>query len=167
MRERMAEASPLLKARIAGVLYLIITVAAAFAEVFVRGKLVIYGDAAATATNIQAHERLYRLAGAADLIAFTCDAAVALIFDELLKPGSKSLSLFSAFFRLLHVAIVAVNTLNHFAPLVLLGGAHFLTAFKTDQLQALALVSQFARYGLQHRPGVFWIPLPIDWIPHL
>jgi hypothetical protein len=36
---------------------------------------------------------------------------------------------------------VGVNTLNHFAPLVLLGGAHFLTAFRTDQLQALALAS--------------------------
>jgi Domain of unknown function (DUF4386) len=32
---------------------------------------------------------------------------------------------------------VAVNILNHFAPLVLLGGAPFLSAFKTDQLQAL------------------------------
>src|SRR6202023_992323 len=51
-----------------------------------RGRLIVYGDAAATATNILAHERLYRLAGAADLIAFTCDAAVALIFYELLKP---------------------------------------------------------------------------------
>jgi hypothetical protein len=137
----MTETSPRFKARIAGVLYLIIIIAAPFAEVFVRGRLVVYGDAAATATNILAHEQLYRLAGAADLITFTCDAAVALIFYELLKPVSRSLSLFAAFFRLLYVAIVGVNTLNHFAPLVLLGGARFLSAFKTDQLQALALVS--------------------------
>ncbi|MGO9127600.1 MAG: DUF4386 domain-containing protein [Terriglobales bacterium] len=141
MKERIAESSPLLKARIAGVLYLIITIAAPFAEVFVRGRLVVDGDAAATAANILAHQPLYRLAGAADLIAFTCDAAVALLFYELLKPVSRSLSLFAACFRLLHVAIVAVNTLNHFAALVLLGGEHFLTAFKTDQLQALALLS--------------------------
>ena len=133
--------SPLFKARIAGVLYLVIIVAAAFAEIFVRGRLVVSGDAAATATNILAHEQLYRLGGAADLIAFACDAAVALIFYELLKPVSGSLSLLAAFFRLMHVAIVAVNSVNHFAPLVLLGSAHFLTAFKTDQLQALALVS--------------------------
>jgi hypothetical protein len=141
IKGQIAEASPRLKARIAGVLYLLIIVAAPFAEVFVRGKLVVYGDAAATAANILAHEPLYRLAGAADLIAFTCDAAVALILYQLLKPVSRSLSLFAAFFRLLHVAIVTVNTLNHFAPLVFLGGAHFLTAFKTDQLQALALAS--------------------------
>jgi Domain of unknown function (DUF4386) len=140
MMERIAEASPRLKARIAGVLYLLVFVAAPFAEFFVRGRLVVYGDAAATATNILAHEPLYRLGLAAELITLACDAAVALIFYELLKPVSRSLSLFAAVFRLIFAAIMAVNTLNYFAPLVLLGGGHFLTAFKTDQLQALALV---------------------------
>jgi hypothetical protein len=141
MMERIAGAPPCVKARIAGVLYLVIIFAAAFAEIFVRGRLVVYGDAAATATNILAHEPLYRLGGAADLIAFACDAAVALIFYELLKPVSGSISLLAAFFRLMHVAIVGINTVNHFVPLVLLERAHFLSAFKTDQLQTLALVS--------------------------
>src|ERR1700735_4705393 len=102
----MTETSPRFKARIAGVLYLIIIAAAPFAEVLVRGKLVVYGDAAATATNILAHESLYRLAGGADLIAFTCDAAVALIFYQLLKPVSRGVALAGASFRLLYVAIV-------------------------------------------------------------
>jgi hypothetical protein len=142
MIERIAEVSPCLKARIAGVLYLLIFIAAPFAEFFVRGRLVVYGDAAATASNILAHEPLYRLGGAVELIVvLACDTAVALLFYELLKPVSGSLSLLAAFFRLMLVAIMAVNSLNYFAPLVLLGGAHFLTAFKTEQLQALALVS--------------------------
>jgi hypothetical protein len=80
MIERIAGVSPRFKARIAGVLYAIIIIAAPLAEVFVRGRLVVYSDAAATANNILAHETLYRLAGAADLITFTCAAAVALIF---------------------------------------------------------------------------------------
>jgi hypothetical protein len=58
MIERIAEASPRFKARIAAVLYLLIFVAIPFAELFVRGRLVVYGDAAATATNIVAHEPL-------------------------------------------------------------------------------------------------------------
>ena len=66
---------------------------------------------------------------------------MALIFYELLKPVSVSLSLLAAFFRLMHVVIVAVNTIDHFASLVLLGGAHLLTAFQKGQLQAMALVS--------------------------
>ena len=141
MVERIAEASPRLKARIAGAFYLLIFISAPFAEFFVRGRLVVYGDAAATATNILAHESLYRLGFAAELITLVCDAAVALIFYEVLRPVSRSLSLFAAVFRLMLVAIMAVNSLNYFAPLVLLGGGHFLTAFKADQLQALTLMS--------------------------
>ncbi|PYJ45970.1 MAG: DUF4386 domain-containing protein, partial [Verrucomicrobia bacterium] len=59
---RTGEASPLLKARIAGVLYLIIIVTAGFAEGFVRDKLVVGSDAAATANNLLTHELLYRAA---------------------------------------------------------------------------------------------------------
>src|SRR5262245_34461612 len=61
MMEQIAGASPRLKARIAGALWLIIIIAAAFAEFFVRGRIVVDRDAAATATNILAHESLYRL----------------------------------------------------------------------------------------------------------
>lgn len=139
--ERIREASPRFKARLAGVLYLIAIIAASFAEFFVRGRLVAGGDAAGTATNILAHESLYRLGAAAVLIYLVCDTAVALIFYELFKPVSRSLSLLAAFFRLMEVAILGGNLLNQLAPLVLLKGATFLTVFKSDQLQALALVS--------------------------
>ena len=47
----------------------------------------------------------------------------------------------AAFFSLVGVAVLAVNSLNHLAPLVFLGGAHYLSAFETNQLQALALMS--------------------------
>jgi hypothetical protein len=107
----------------AGVFYLLIFVAAPFAEFFVRDRLVVHGDAAATATNILAHEPLYRLGFAAELITLACDTAVALIFYDLFKPVSRSLSFSAAVFRLIFVAIMSVNTLNYFAPLVLLGGA--------------------------------------------
>ena len=58
--ERTVEMSPLFKARTAGVLYLILIVAAGFMEFFVRDRLVFSGDAVATATNILAHEWLWR-----------------------------------------------------------------------------------------------------------
>lgn len=141
MMERIAEASPRFKARIAGVLYLIAIMAASFAEFFVRGRLIVGGDAAATATNILAHEALYRLGAAAVLIYLACDTAVALIFYELFKPVSRSLSLLAAFFRLMEVAILGANLMNQLAPLVLLKGAPFLTVFKSEQLQALTLAS--------------------------
>jgi hypothetical protein len=137
----MREGSPRLKARIAGALYLIVIVTAGFAEIFVRGRFVVRCDAGATAANILAHEFLYRLGGAADLINLACDTTLALLFYELLKPVSRSLSLLAAFFRLMHVAILAVCTLGHFAPLIFLGGARDLNVFSAEQLQELALVS--------------------------
>jgi hypothetical protein len=141
MMEQIAGASLRLKARIAGALWLIIIIAASFAEFYVRGRIVVDGDAAATATNILAHESLYRLGAAAVLIYLLCDTSVALILYELLKPVSRSLSLLASFFRLAMVAILGANLLNLFAPLVLLKGAPLFTMFKEDQLQALALVS--------------------------
>src|SRR5262245_8657298 len=141
MTEPPAEASPRLRARIAGALWLIIIVAAAFAEFYVRGRIVVESDPAATATNIQAHELLYRSGAAAVLIYLVCDTAVALILYELFKPVSRSLSLLASFFRLAMVAILGGNLMNLFAPLVLLKSAPWLTAFKADQLQALMLVS--------------------------
>jgi hypothetical protein len=139
--ERLTEASPRLKARIGGGLYLVIIVLASFAEFFVRGRLVVGEDAGATATNIFAHESLYRLGAAAVPLYLACDTAVAVIFYELLKPVSRSLSLLAAVFRLIMVAILGINLLNDFAPLVLLKGVVFSTVFKADQLQALALMS--------------------------
>ncbi len=141
MTDRTDSTSPQTYARIAGWLYLFIIVAAMFAEIFVRGKLIDYADATATAHNILINESLFRLAGAVDLLVFICDLALALIFYVLLRPVNKNLALLAAFFRLVYAAIVGVNTVYHFAALLLLGGAPYLTVFKVDQLHALALLS--------------------------
>ena len=135
MRSSPSDTSPRTTARIAGLLYLVITVAAPFGEVYVRGRLIVKGDAAATAANIGANESLYRLGGSADLVAFACDVAVALLLYELLKPVSRSLSLMAAFFRLMHAAIVAVATLAFFAPLLILGGAPHMRALRLSSFR--------------------------------
>jgi hypothetical protein len=139
--EWTAEASPRFKARMAGLLYLIVGVAGGFAEVFVRGKLVVSGDAAATAANILAHESLYRFGGVADLIGLAGDTALAVIFYELFRPVSRSLSLLAAFFRLMFVAVMAANTVNHFAVLIFLRGSHDAGTFTAAQLQTQAQVA--------------------------
>ncbi|MBI3650027.1 MAG: DUF4386 domain-containing protein [Acidobacteria bacterium] len=139
--DRDVKTSPRLGARIAGTFYLITIIMGVFAEVFVRGALVVRDDAAATATNILAHESLYRFGLAADLIMLACYIVVTLLFYGLFKPVGRSLSLLAAFFSLVGIAVLAVNSLNHLAPLVFLGSAHYLSAFETTQLQTLALMS--------------------------
>ena len=68
MTERITAASPRLKARIAGVLYLLTILTGVFARMYVSGRLVVDGDAAATATNILTHKSLFQLGFAVYLI---------------------------------------------------------------------------------------------------
>ncbi|MBN2720098.1 MAG: DUF4386 domain-containing protein [Proteobacteria bacterium] len=149
MKAQGTEPSGLVLARAAGILYLIVIVCAGFAEGFVRHVLVVPGDAAATAGKILANEGLFRFGFAADLVAFISDLVVAVLFYLLLKPVSRTLSIIAAFLRVLaHPAIASVNLLNHFAVLILLSGAGYLSVFNADQLNSLALLSlETHRYG--------------------
>lgn len=138
---RAVETSPRLLARMAGAFYLITIIMGVFAEVFVRGAFVVRDDAAATAANILAHESLFRFGLAADLVMLVCYIAVTLLFHDLFKSVGRRRSLLAAFFSLVGIAVLAINSLNHLAPLVFLGGADYLNAFEANQLQALSLMS--------------------------
>ena len=58
MITRTAQASPQVHARIGGSLYLMIIIAGALGEIFIRGKLIVSGDARSTANNIMASQSL-------------------------------------------------------------------------------------------------------------
>jgi len=147
MIDRAVEASPQAYARAAGVLYLFIIVAGMFGEFF-RENLIVSGDAAATASNILAHQSLFRIGIAGELLSYVCDVAVALILYELLKPVSNILALLAAFFRVACDIGTGINKVNLFAVLFFLGGADYLRAFQLRQLQALAyLALRLHTYG--------------------
>ena len=136
--KRSAEVSVRFKARIAGTFYLLTALAGIFAEFFVRGKLVVPGNAAATVSNILSHPDLYRLGFASGLIASTCYLVVTALFYNLFKPVSRSVSLIAAFISLTACALqIAFNCLLNLAPFVLLGDARYLSVFKAEQVQAL------------------------------
>src|SRR5690606_9303965 len=107
-----------------GLLYLIVIACAGFSEGAVRSVLVVPGDAAATAANIRGAEMLFRVGFVTDLIAFMSDLAIALLLYLLLRSVQPTVALLAAGFRLLaHPAIAAVNLLNHWGALALVGGA--------------------------------------------
>src|SRR6516165_7953458 len=136
-----SEFSPKLYARIGGVLYLYIILAGIFVELFVRGKLVVSGDAAATASNIMAHETRWRVAFSAEVLWLVCAVALTMIFYVLMRVVNRNIALMGAFFALMSIAIEGMSTLFHFAPLLILGGGSYLKVFDARQLQALALLS--------------------------
>jgi hypothetical protein len=140
MTGRIAEASPRFKARKAGVFQLLEAITAASPGVFILGRLVVSGNAAATAANILGHERLFWLGFASSLIGVAFHIAWALLMYELLKPVNTSLSSLAAFVILVGCAIQAITSLFYLAPLLILQSGSSLSAFTPEQLQALALM---------------------------
>lgn len=149
MTEHRVEPSPQIYARICGWLYLIVIVAGIFGLI-VSSKLIVSGDAAATATRILGSETLWRLGFASNILAGACYVAVTLILYVLLKPAGRNLSLLAAFFSLVGCAVGGIATLGQIAPLLLLSGADYLKAVDAQQLQALAMLSiKLSGYGTQ------------------
>jgi hypothetical protein len=140
MMERMAEASPRFRARMAGAFQLLEALTAGFGQVIVLDRVVVTGNGAATAANILGHERLFWLGFASSLIGVAFHIAWALLIYVLLKPVSRSLSLLAAFFVLVSCAMQALTSLLYLAPLLILQGGSSLSAFTAEQCQALALM---------------------------
>jgi hypothetical protein len=154
MMEPITAKSSRLKARIAGVAYLVTILARMFVEIFVRNRLIVSEDAAATATNIMAHESLFRLGFAADIVAFASYIALTALLYDLFRPVNRSLSFVAAFFSLVACLVQAMSSLFHLAPLFLLGRAPYLSVFTVEQLQALALVFLRLRAAAYHNIGL-------------
>jgi hypothetical protein len=126
-------------ARTAGIAYLLIIASGVFAEFFVRGRLVVAGDAGATAANIMASESLFRLGLASDLVMIASDVLVAVAFYVLLRPVSQPLALLAAALRLVQASVLGANMLNHATALQYVSGADYLAAVAPAELHALAL----------------------------
>ena len=122
-------------------LYLIIIVGGIFGEAFIRNRVIVSGDAAATAANVRSLEALWRFGVASEIFMLTCAVAMAWIFFILLKPVSTGLAWLAAFFHLVSIALEAANELRLLEPLFLLGNAGYLKAFEPAQLHAMVSLS--------------------------
>ena len=140
LTDRLGDTSPRLMARIAGSLYLLTILTGIFSAGYVNGTLVVEGDASATAANILAHKGLFQLGFAVYLIEMACQIALTALLYDLLKPAGRSVSLVAAFLGLTGSIIKTLSRLFFIAPLFILGGAHYLSVFSAEQLQALALL---------------------------
>jgi hypothetical protein len=127
-------------AMVAGFGYLIIFITGIFANFFVLERLLVPGDATTTASNIIANELLYRMGILCFIVMVLFDVALAWALYILLKPVNKSLSLLSAWLRLVNATIFGIALYNLISVLHLLSGVDYLAVFETDQLQAQVML---------------------------
>ena len=128
-------------ARVVGFAYLFALPPAIFAEFYVRAHLIAVGDAAQTARNITANERLFRVGTASNLTVFAINVVLIIALYVVLMPVNRSLALLATGWGLIETAILVFVTLRDFEVLRILSGADYLQAFEPSRLQALARLS--------------------------
>jgi hypothetical protein len=125
---------------VAGALYLIIIGLGLFGEM-ARDRVVVGGDAAATAANLRASGTLWRASVAGNLVHLACAVGMAVALYVLFRPVSRELALLATFFELTSIAIEATSKLGLLGALSWTAGTESLRAFEPAQLEALASVS--------------------------
>jgi hypothetical protein len=132
---------PLKKAaRIAGAVYLSLVLVAPFSMLYVPGKLIVRGNAAATADNILAHETMFRLSIFGDLIGHVIFICLAIALYRLLSNVNKTWALLMVAFVLVSAAVGFLNALNNIAAVILFRGGEFLDVLDKTQRDALAML---------------------------
>ena len=145
------------QARVAGVLYFLLAITAPIGLVYVPSKLIVTGDATATADHLRASGSLLRIGIASELFHQTMAIFLALALYGLFKAVNKNQArLLLILGALVSVPIVFLNVVNEAAALILVSDAKFLSVFEPRQLDALAYL--FLRL---HKQGItvasiFW-----------
>jgi hypothetical protein len=143
-------------ARIAGFAGLFTLPFVIFANFAIHDRLIVAGNVAETARNIMAHERLFRISIACDLIYSAGLVVLLTALYVILEPVNRNLALLAAFWRLVYALMWVRMTLNLFDALRLLSGADYLRVFEAERQQTLARLYLSARFDQYYVGLLFW-----------
>jgi uncharacterized protein DUF4386 len=127
-------------ARTAGWLYLLMALPGPFSLIYVPNKLIVPGNATATATNVLGHEMLFRTGVVALLASSVVFVLLALALYRLLSGVNQTHATLMVIFVAVSVAIAFLNEVLNLGALTLFRGADFLTALGKPQRDALGML---------------------------
>lgn len=134
--ERAPPATLVRQARIAGMCYLLVIAGGLYAEVFVRGSLLVAGDAAATARAIAANEALWRSGVAVHLLYLVPAIVTNVLICGLFKAVEPTRARLALVFSVAGVVVEAASLLYLYVPLGMIEHSGALTALGEGQRQA-------------------------------
>jgi Domain of unknown function (DUF4386) len=143
-------------ARIAGAVYLSMVITAPFSLIYVPSKLIVRGNATATADNILAHETMFRLSILGDLVGQVIFICLAIALYRLLREVNKTWAWLMVSFVLVSASVGFLNTLNNIAALLFFRGGEFLTVFDQAQREALGMLFLRLHSHGQFIDEIFW-----------
>jgi hypothetical protein len=135
-------------ARAAGIAILLSVVFGTLGEAYIPGRIIVRGDAAATAANILNQPTLFRLGFAAYLVEGIADVTLCVLFYVLLKPVNRNLALLSAFFGMASMITFAIAQATYFSGSLVVRETMGMGAFTVDQRNALAMLSVRTSYTI-------------------
>jgi hypothetical protein len=136
--------------RIAGAIYASMVFVGPFSLIYVPNKLIVRGDATATAANVLAHQTLFGLGIMADMAGAVIFISLAVALYRLLSGVSVPWALLLVGFAFVSAAVGFADTLNNIAALHLFRVGEFLSVL--DQTQRNSLGMLFLRL---HSQGIF------------
>lgn len=143
-------------ARIAGLWYLAMAASGPFGILYVPSKILVPGDAGATAANIATHELLLRAGVVGSIVCQITFVFLALALRRLFEGVDDNYTKLMVSLVVAAVPVAIVNELCHVAALELGAGNAYLTALSPEQRGALALAAMNARQTGVAIVGVFW-----------
>jgi hypothetical protein len=131
-------------------------VTAPFTLIYLPRKLIVPGNATATASNVLASEMIFRVGIVAVLISSVVFVLLVMALYRLLSGVNKTHASLMVALVLVSVAIGFVNEVNNIAALILFRGPAFLSAFDKPQLDALGVLFLRLRGQGLVVNGIFW-----------
>jgi len=143
-------------ARIGGGIYLLMVLTAPFSLIYVPSKLIVRGNALATADNILAHETMFRLSIFGDLIGHVIFICLAVALYCLLSTVNKTWAILMVSFVLVSAAAGFLNALNNIAAVILFRGGEFLDVIDKTQRDALWMLFVRLHSNGEFISEIFW-----------
>ena len=146
-------------ARLAGLLLLLGGITTPFSLIYLPKRLIVAGDATATANNVRAFENVLRIAIACDLVGAILFTLAGLSLYRLFKDVDNRQALYMIVLWVVTVPITFINELNRIGALILVSGAG-LTGVAADSppLASLGSLATLARLAAE-RPAVGRLPM--------
>ena len=145
------------KARVAGLLYIVASLVGFPRLIYIPNALIVSGNAAATASNIAAHESLFRLGIVSYLIGGVLFLFVTLALYQLLERVDRDLAILMVILGgLIPTTIFVVNTVTDAGALLFARGADFLSAYDKLQRDGSAMLFLNLHHQLDLANAIFW-----------
>jgi hypothetical protein len=153
-------------AKVAGLIYVIITITGVFSILYVPLQLIEWSDASATVQNIIDSEALYRMGIIISLLTNVLFLILPFVLYRLLGSVNRTMAGLMVLFAVISVPVTLVALGSKFDVLSMLQSSESVSELETEQLQSAVMASLYTSKNLTFVATIFWglWLFPFGWL---